>query len=430
VINDQTFGVAENSGAGTVAGVLAFADPDVGDSAAFTIIAGNTGGAFGVDALGRILVANSSVLDFETLPAITLTVQVQDAGGLTDTAVVTVNLIGVNEAPQLTANSLALAQGEALTLSPANFNAVDVDSPAASLVYTMSNVTGGRFERLAAPGAPVASFTQAEIAAGQVRFVHDGGVAAPGYDLQLSDGSLTIGPFAGNVIFNAAPIAPPASAAAPATQPPVEPPAPAAQAAEPPAEAEQDDAPAPAVDPGNAPGHAPANFNDLTEIAVRLAKVEARSAPPRLIQPAPEANPNSYEAAPAVEVQVALLSFAPAQLNYTPSTPVDWEVAQAFGEGTKEQIRDELQVLIDSVKFGGMALSVGVVWWASRISGLLGSLLASTPAWRHIDPLPVLGRDEEDEDKWLDPNDRDADANELAVSLVLDGGRQRGAAAE
>jgi hypothetical protein len=210
----------------------------------------------------------------------------------------------------------------------------------------------------------------------------------------------------------------------------VEPPAPAAQAAEPPAEAEQDDAPAPAVDPGNAPGHAPANFNDLTEIAVRLAKVEARSAPPRLIQPAPEANPNSYEAAPAVEVQVALLSFAPAQLNYTPSTPVDWEVAQAFGEGTKEQIRDELQVLIDSVKFGGMALSVGVVWWASRISGLLGSLLASTPAWRHIDPLPVLGRDEEDEDKWLDPNDRDADANELAVSLVLDGGRQRGAAAE
>jgi hypothetical protein len=63
------------------------------------------------------------------------------------------------------------------------------------------------------------------------------------------------------------------------------------------------------------------------------------------------------------------------------------------------------------------------VWWASRISGLLGTLLASTPAWRHIDPLPVLGRDKDDEDKWYEP-DRDADANELAVSLVLDGGER------
>jgi hypothetical protein len=51
-----------------------------------------------------------------------------------------------------------------------------------------------------------------------------------------------------------------------------------------------------------------------------------------------------------------------------------------------------------------------------------------TPAWRHIDPLPVVGGEDEDEDSWLDPNDRDADANERAVSLVLDGGgAQRGA---
>jgi len=77
---------------------------------------------------------------------------------------------------------------------------------------------------------------------------------------------------------------------------------------------------------------------------------------------------------------------------------------------------------MDSVKMGGLALSVGVVWWASRISGLLGSLLASAPAWRHIDPLPVVGRDDdEDEAEWLEPDDRDADANELAVSLVLEG---------
>jgi hypothetical protein len=65
---------------------------------------------------------------------------------------------------------------------------------------------------------------------------------------------------------------------------------------------------------------------------------------------------------------------------------------------------------------------VGVVWWASRVSGLLGSLLASVPAWRHIDPLPVLGRDEDEKkDKaWLEGEDLERDADELAMSLMLD----------
>ena len=78
-------------------------------------------------------------------------------------------------------------------------------------------------------------------------------------------------------------------------------------------------------------------------------------------------------------------------------------------------------MLLEQVQLGGMALSVGVVWWASRVSGLLGSLLASAPAWRHIDPLPVVGHDEDDDKKWYDPDDRDADANELAIANVLEG---------
>jgi hypothetical protein len=56
------------------------------------------------------------------------------------------------------------------------------------------------------------------------------------------------------------------------------------------------------------------------------------------------------------------------------------------------------------------------------VSGLLGSLLASAPAWRNIDPLPVLGRDEEqDKDKgWFEGEDLERDADELAMSLMLD----------
>ena len=31
------------------------------------------------------------------------------------------------------------------------------------------------------------------------------------------------------------------------------------------------------------------------------------------------------------------------------------------------------------------------MWWVLRIGSLIGSALVSAPAWRHIDPLPVLG---------------------------------------
>ncbi|WP_345530972.1 putative Ig domain-containing protein [Viridibacterium curvum] len=41
----------------------------------------------------------------------------------------------------------------------------------------------------------------------------------------------------------------------------------------------------------------------------------------------------------------------------------------------------------------GALLGAGVVWWAGRSAGLLAALMASLPAWRTIDPLPVLARD-------------------------------------
>ncbi|MGH8536050.1 MAG: cadherin repeat domain-containing protein, partial [Gammaproteobacteria bacterium] len=42
---------------------------------------------------GQITVANAAALDFETNPSFTLTVQVQDAGGLTDTATMAISVI-------------------------------------------------------------------------------------------------------------------------------------------------------------------------------------------------------------------------------------------------------------------------------------------------------------------------------------------------
>jgi len=81
---------------------------------------------------------------------------------------------------------------------------------------------------------------------------------------------------------------------------------------------------------------------------------------------------------------------------------------------------------MESVRMGGIVLSVGVVWWASRVTGLIGTLLSSVPAWRHLDPLPIVGKDEErDEEHWYEPEDADAAADELAISMVLEGPRSR-----
>jgi hypothetical protein len=80
-----------------------------------------------------------------------------------------------------------------------------------------------------------------------------------------------------------------------------------------------------------------------------------------------------------------------------------------------------LRVVLDGVKITGMAMSVGVVWWALRASSLVASLLASAPAWRHIDPLPVLGRGDEDEEdvEWGDAEDAESKRDEQAASWVL-----------
>lgn len=102
VANDGLFQINENSTAGTVVGVISATDPDLGQSLSYTILAGNTNGAFALNsATGQLSVANSAAVDFETNPVFQLTVQVTDNAGdpLSDIAVVTIQLADIIEAP-------------------------------------------------------------------------------------------------------------------------------------------------------------------------------------------------------------------------------------------------------------------------------------------------------------------------------------------
>jgi hypothetical protein len=84
--------VVEQAPTDTLVVVANAADDDLGDVLSYTFTAGNTDGAFGVDANGRIFVADGTQLDFETEPVRVLTVQATDSGGLSDAAVVTVEI--------------------------------------------------------------------------------------------------------------------------------------------------------------------------------------------------------------------------------------------------------------------------------------------------------------------------------------------------
>src|SRR5215210_4792135 len=99
------FSIAENSANGTVVGTVSANDPDAGQTHTFSILAGNTGGAFTIgSSTGQITVADSTALDFETTPSFSLTVQATDDGApaQSGTGTVVVNLTDANDRPTIT----------------------------------------------------------------------------------------------------------------------------------------------------------------------------------------------------------------------------------------------------------------------------------------------------------------------------------------
>lgn len=80
-------------------------------------------------------------------------------------------------------------------------------------------------------------------------------------------------------------------------------------------------------------------------------------------------------------------------------------------EGLREHTKFEANVTAASAA-AGMSVSVGYVVWMLRGGVLVSALLSSIPAWRLVDPLPVLGHMDDDGDEDGD------DADDSLESLV------------
>ncbi|MEM7311799.1 MAG: cadherin domain-containing protein, partial [Planctomycetota bacterium] len=83
----------------------------------------------------------------------------------------------------------------------------------------------------------------------------------------------------------------------------------------------------------------------------------------------------------------------------------------------KDEVADEnlfSQTVVGTTMFATASISVGYVIWLVRGGVLLSSVLSSLPAWQMVDPLPVIGYLDEDEDG--EEKDRDDSLESLVMA--------------
>jgi len=103
--------------------------------------------------------------------------------------------------PVLENNQLTINEGQTIILDNSMLSATDLDTNAATLIFTVNNVQYGHFEETINPGVSITSFTQQEITDDKIQFVHDGGEEAPAYEVKVSDGELETAYQSANIAF-------------------------------------------------------------------------------------------------------------------------------------------------------------------------------------------------------------------------------------
>ena len=156
------FYVSEISPNTTVIGTITATDPDPADTRTFSISGGTGVGVFSINpATGVITVTNAAALDYETTTSYTLDVVVTDAGGLTDTETITINVIDVpeNTAPVLTAiGPLSVAENALVGTALGTMTSTDAEGHAVTYSITAGN-TDNLFSINATTGAITLSST-------------------------------------------------------------------------------------------------------------------------------------------------------------------------------------------------------------------------------------------------------------------------------
>lgn len=146
VLDDITFDLTENPLMGDLIGALEARDADAAADLTWDIVGGSYSSAFSLVKTGprtaNLYVLIPSVFNYEAYADHQVTVEVRISdGGLTDTALVTVNLLDANDPPEIIpeAFSVSLPENHTGVLDLIKFNVTDEDVPAQTITFTTSH---------------------------------------------------------------------------------------------------------------------------------------------------------------------------------------------------------------------------------------------------------------------------------------------------
>ncbi|MFT3857959.1 MAG: cadherin repeat domain-containing protein [Aquabacterium sp.] len=422
--------VAENAANGAIVGITAHAADTDGTTNAITYsLTDDAGGRFGIDAAtGVITVADGSLLDAEAATSHQITVRALSADGSFSTATHTVLITDINDnSPAFTMGSTNLSVDEGHT-AVTTLSASDADQ-GASLSYS---IIGGN---------DAARFSVDSIT-GQLRFVTAPDHATPTdadgdnrYDVivQVSDGTLSAtASLQVQVQAVTQPIYVPTT---PLPDTTTGTPAPADEASPKPSDNTSKDSETQPTAPASTPP-APAAEPSEPEADPLLGTLLPTGDGPRpgtlptgsalltsaFTLPSFGQQANAFMSERELTLQI-LLPQQEEQMRLAalgiPATGLSSPERLLFARSSEDDAAGNGLIghLPAATRVSGLALSFGTIWWATRAGGLLGSMMISAPAWRSLDPLPVLfNRDEDHGERTGTDDDPGDDPNEEALA--------------
>ncbi len=108
--------------------------------------------------------------------------------------------------PVLSVNSFSVMRNGSVLMTPQQLSASD-DYPNAQ-VFFIVQTAHGQFETVSAPGVPLVNFTQQQVVSGVIQFHQDGSIAAPSYNVTVSDPYFTVGPVSRYINYQFIPFPP------------------------------------------------------------------------------------------------------------------------------------------------------------------------------------------------------------------------------